>query len=71
MSRAGIERQATGATSSLQARTCGGTITPVSMQGGLSSSQLVEMSTELPEVVLKEGVSWTNITFKGQGLRLG
>jgi len=41
------------------------------MQGGLSSSQLVEMSTELPEVVLKEGVSWTNITFKGQGLRLG
>jgi len=45
----------------------GGTITPVSKQGSLSSSQLVEMSTELPEVVLKEGVSWTNITFKGKG----
>jgi hypothetical protein len=25
------------------------------------------MSTELPEVVLKEGVNWTNITFKGKG----
>lgn len=33
----------------------------------LSSSQLVEMSTALPEVVLKEGVNWTNITFKGKG----
>lgn len=31
------------------------------------SSQLVEMSTTLPEVVLKEGVSWTNITFRGKG----
>ena len=35
--------------------------------GVLSSSQLVEMSTTLPDVVLKEGVSWTNITFKGKG----
>ncbi len=36
-------------------------------QEPLSSSQLVEMSTELPETVLKEGVNWTNITFKGRG----
>lgn len=42
-------------------------MTPVSREGALSSSQLVEMSTELPEVVLKEGVNWTNITFKGRG----
>jgi hypothetical protein len=33
----------------------------------LSSSQLVEMSTALPEVVLKEGLNWTNITFQGKG----
>ena len=33
----------------------------------LSSSQLVEMSSALPEVVLKEGVNWTNITFNGRG----
>ena len=33
----------------------------------LSSSQLVELSTELPEVVLREGVNWTNITFRGRG----
>jgi hypothetical protein len=33
----------------------------------LSSSKLVEMSTALPEVVLKEGDNWTNITFKGKG----
>ena len=33
----------------------------------LSSSQLIEMSTALPEVVLKEGVNWTNITFNGRG----
>jgi hypothetical protein len=33
----------------------------------LSSSRLVEMSTQLPETVLKEGVNWTNITFKGRG----
>jgi len=42
-------------------------ITGVSKQDALSSSQLVEMSTELPEVVLKECPSWTNITFKGKG----
>ena len=35
--------------------------------GTFSSSQLVEMATELPEVVLKESVNWTNITFKGRG----
>ena len=45
----------------------GGTITPVSVERELSSSQLVEMSTELPEVVLKESDNWTNITFKGRG----
>jgi hypothetical protein len=33
----------------------------------LSSPELVEMSTALPEVVLKEGLNWTNITFKGKG----
>lgn len=33
----------------------------------LSASRLVEMSTELPEVLLKEGVSWTSITFNGRG----
>ena len=33
----------------------------------LSTSQLVEMSTELQEVILKEGDNWTNITFKGKG----
>jgi hypothetical protein len=33
----------------------------------LSASQLVEMSSVLPEVLLKEGPSWTNITFKGKG----
>jgi hypothetical protein len=33
----------------------------------LSSFELVEMSTTLPEVVLKEGLDWTNITFKGRG----
>jgi len=33
----------------------------------LSSTELVEMSTTLPEVVLKEGLNWTNITFKGRG----
>ena len=45
----------------------GGTITPVSTSEALSSSQLVEMSTELPDVVLKDSVNWTNITFKGKG----
>ena len=39
----------------------------VSSDEVLSASQLVEMSTELPDVVLKEGDSWTNITFKGKG----
>jgi hypothetical protein len=45
----------------------GGTITAVSAERELSSFELVEMSTELPEVVLKESVNWTNITFKGRG----
>jgi hypothetical protein len=45
----------------------GGTITPVSKQRTLSSSQLVEVSTHLPGVVLRESVNWTNITFKGKG----
>jgi hypothetical protein len=45
----------------------GGTITPVSKQRTLSSSQLVEVSTQLPEVVLRESVNWTNITFKSRG----
>jgi hypothetical protein len=39
----------------------------VSKQAAFSSSRLVEMSAELPEVVLKEGANWTNITFKGKG----
>ena len=39
----------------------------MSRRGALSSSRLVEKSTELPEVVLKEGVNWTNITFRGKG----
>jgi hypothetical protein len=39
----------------------------VSTSSALSSSQLVEMSTALPDVVLKEGMDWTNITFKGKG----
>ena len=33
----------------------------------LSSARLVEMSAALPEVVLKEGDRWTNITFRGRG----
>jgi hypothetical protein len=44
-----------------------GTIAPVSKQQRLSSAKLVEMSTRLPEVVLKESDTWTNITFKGKG----
>jgi hypothetical protein len=44
----------------------GGRISQVS-DPGLLSSQLVEMSTALPEVVLKEGLNWTNITFNGRG----
>ncbi len=39
----------------------------MSKQPALSSSQLVEVSTELPEVVLRESVNWTNITFNGDG----
>jgi hypothetical protein len=39
----------------------------MSRHEALSSFQLVEMSTTLPDVVLKEGVNWTNITFKGKG----
>ena len=39
----------------------------MSETGAFSSFQLVEMSTVLPEVVLKEGADWTNITFKGRG----
>ena len=31
------------------------------------SSQVVEMATALPEVILRESVNWTNITFKGRG----
>lgn len=33
----------------------------------LTSAQLVDMSSALPEVVLKESDTWTNITFKGKG----
>jgi hypothetical protein len=33
----------------------------------LSSSQLIKMSMALPEVVLKEDVNWTSITFNGRG----
>jgi hypothetical protein len=39
----------------------------VTNAGPLSSSQVVEMSTRLPQVVLKEDVNWTNITFNGKG----
>jgi hypothetical protein len=39
----------------------------MSQPGVLASSQLVEMSTALPGVVLKDGVNSTNITFKGRG----
>jgi hypothetical protein len=45
----------------------GGRITAVSTSSALSSSQLVEMSAALPDVVLKECMDWTNITFKGKG----
>lgn len=37
------------------------------MTAPLSSVQVVELSTALPDVVLKEGVNWTSITFKGRG----
>jgi hypothetical protein len=39
----------------------------VTEAGALSSSEVVEMSTGLPQVVLKEDVNWTNITFNGRG----
>ena len=39
----------------------------MSHRRAFSSTQLVEMAAELPEVVLKESDSWTNITFKGKG----
>lgn len=39
----------------------------MSRQRELSSSELVEMAAELPEVVLRESDNWTNITFKGRG----
>ena len=39
----------------------------VDKTGPFCSVQVVEMSTALPEVVLKEGVNWTSITFKGRG----
>jgi hypothetical protein len=39
----------------------------VSRQEPLSSSRLVERSVELPDVVLKDGGSWTSITFRGKG----
>lgn len=39
----------------------------MSTQRALSSTQLVEMSTELPEVVLKESDNWTSITCQGKG----
>ena len=35
--------------------------------GPLTTDQVVEMSKRLPEVLLKESDSWTNITFKGRG----
>ena len=40
---------------------------PVGDVAPISSDELVERSTELPEVVLKEGASWTSITFRGKG----
>ncbi len=39
----------------------------VPMERGLSSEEVVDMSRDLPEVMLKEWVNWTNITFKGRG----
>ena len=43
-----------------------GRVSPVDKPSVLSSFELVEMSTSLPEVILKEGLHWTNITFKGR-----
>jgi hypothetical protein len=45
----------------------GGTIAVVSRRKPLSSDEVVQMSTRLPEVVLKESDNWTSITFKGRG----
>jgi hypothetical protein len=45
----------------------GGRIAAVRKRNVLSASELVEMSTALPEVALREGIDWTNITFKGKG----
>lgn len=45
----------------------GGTIDHVSKQGPLTAAQLVAMTADLPEVVLKESDTWTNVTFKGKG----
>jgi len=39
----------------------------MSKASALSAARLVEMSTVLPEVLLKDGPSWTNVTFKGKG----
>jgi hypothetical protein len=39
----------------------------VSREQVFLASELVEMSTSLPEVLLKESTTWTNITFKGKG----
>jgi len=44
-----------------------GSITLVSKPRALSPSQLVQMATALPEVVLRESPDLTNITFKGRG----
>jgi hypothetical protein len=37
------------------------------MERGLSAEDVVDMGRDLPDVLLKEGVSWSNITFKGKG----
>jgi hypothetical protein len=37
------------------------------MERGLTAEDVVDLSRDLPEVLLKEGVNWTNITFKGKG----
>jgi hypothetical protein len=39
----------------------------VSRRTGISSTELVELSRTLPEVLLKESDDWTNITFRGKG----
>jgi hypothetical protein len=37
------------------------------MTAGLTAEDVVDMGRELPEVLVKEGVNWSNITFKGKG----